>query len=136
MIAAIRMAGEIGLSKKEKANLYNLRLRRKYSCVLIKDRGLLENVKTWICYGEIDQDTLKLLISTRARKSGNKPVSEGADSIIKKLGEGKTFSDLGIKPFFRLHPPKGGFKRSTKLLYPRGILGENKDINDLIRRML
>jgi len=35
-----------------------------------------------------------------------------------------------------LQPPRGGFKKSTKSLYPRGVLGENKGINDLVRRML
>jgi len=137
MIVAIRIVGEIGLSREEKENLFNLRLRRKYSCILLKDTSRLsDRVKARICFGEIDKETLKLLISKRARKSGDKPVAESADSIIKKLEEGKTLSDMEIKPFFRLHPPKGGFKKSTKVLYPKGILGENKQINDLLRRML
>jgi hypothetical protein len=42
---------------------------------------------------------------------------------------------MGIKPFFRLHPPRKGI--NSKIQYPKGVLGNNKeDINKLIERML
>ena len=136
MLIAIRIAGRVGMSPREGEILFNLRLRKKYSCVFIKDKSLLDVIKNKIAFGEIDKETLALLISKRARKPGKKPVSESVDVIIKKLEEGKSLSDLGIKPFFSLQPPIKGFRKSTKLLYPKGVLGENKDIDDLVRRML
>ena len=135
-IVVIRISGKIGIPKEEENILYSLRLRKKYSCILLKDKKILEKVKRRVAFGEIDNDTLKLLISKRARKPGNKPVQEGADAIIKKLEEGKNLQEIGIKPFFRLAPPKGGFKKGTRLMYPKGILGENEKINELVRRML
>ena len=136
MIVAIRIAGRVGMTPREGGILFNLRLRKKYACVFIKDKSLLEVVKNKVAFGEISKETLALLISKRARKPGNKPVSESADLIVKKLEEGKSLADLGIKPFFSLQPPVKGFRKSTRLLYPKGVLGENKDINDLVRRML
>ena len=138
MIVAIRIAGRVGMTPREGGVLFNLRLRKKYACVLIKDKdkSLLDVIKNKIAFGEIDKETFALLISKRARRPGNKPVSESSDLIVKKIEEGKSLGDLGIKPFFSLQPPVKGFRKSTKLLYPRGVLGENKDINDLVRRML
>ena len=138
MIVVVRIAGRVGMTPKEGLILHNLRLRKKFVSVLIKDKdkSLLEIIKNKISFGEIDAETFAMLISKRARKAGNKPVQESVDIIVKKLGEGKSLEDLGIKPFFSLQPPVKGFRRSTKLLYPKGVLGENKDINDLVRRML
>jgi hypothetical protein len=39
---------------------------------------------------------------------------------------------------FSFHPPRGGLKKSSKQLYPKGILGEWKEnnIDKLLERML
>ena len=138
MIAIIRIKGLVNVKGDIEETLYRLRLRKKYSCVLIKDKDktLLEAIKNKIAFGEINNETLIMLLSKRGRRIGDKPISESADIMAKKIEEGKSLDELKIKPFFRLQPPRGGFKKSTKLLYPRGVLGENKDINELVRRML
>jgi len=136
IIVAVRITGRVGVDPKKSEAMYQLRLRKKFACVFVKDMNLLEIVKDRVAYGEIDKETLAMLISKRGRKTGNKPIQESADIIIKKLEEGKSLEDMGIKPFFSLQPPRGGFKKSTKVLYPKGVLGNNKDINNLIRRML
>ena len=47
----------------------------------------------------------------------------------------KSYWALDLKPFFRLHPPRGGIK--SKIHFPKGVLGNNKEkINDLVERML
>jgi hypothetical protein len=56
------------------------------------------------------------------------------DKVISKRGQKDA---KGVyRGFCRLHPPIGGFKKSTKLAYPRGILGDKKDIAKLLERML
>jgi large subunit ribosomal protein L30 len=43
----------------------------------------------------------------------------------------------GIKPWFALNPPKGGFKRKSKRSYSQaGILGENKELLSIVKRMM
>jgi len=51
---------------------------------------------------------------------------------------GKASCIPGLKPYFRLHPPKGGFKGSVKKPYNAGgELGyRGSAINDLIMRMI
>jgi len=54
--------------------------------------------------------------------------------VVSGLKGGKKLSDFGLKEFFRLHPPRKGIK--SKLQYPKGVLGKNGKINELIGRML
>lgn len=117
MIAVVRITGQVGLNKKVKETLFRLRLRRKYSCIVLKDlsesqKGMISSVRNFISYGEISEETYKKLVDARGKKES----------------EGK------LKPFFRLHPPRKGIK--SKFHYPIGVLGENKKMDELILRML
>lgn len=43
----------------------------------------------------------------------------------------------GIKPWFALSPPKGGFRKKSKRSYSQnGVLGENKELVSLVKRMI
>ena len=115
-IAIIRISGMVKVSRDIEDTLYKLRLRRKYSCVVVtlnkSLKGMLDKVKYYVAYGEIDKETYDKLVEARGKKVNGK-----------------------LKPFFRLHPPRKGIK--SKLQYPKGVLGNNKaDINKLIVRML
>ena len=86
-------------------------------------------------------------VEKRGRKTGYKPISK---SDLPK--EYKTFDDLataiaenkvaistleGIKPWFALCPPKGGFKRKTKTQYSQnGVLGDDGELVEIVKRML
>ena len=139
MIAIIRISGIPEIPMKVQETLYRLRLRKKYTCVLMHERpenlGMLELVRNFVAFGKIDKETLMELIKVRGKSTKGKI---DAAKIVSELSESKTeksLEDLGLKPFFALHPPRGGI--DSKNHYPRGVLGNNKEkINDLIRRML
>ena len=139
MIIAIRMAGQIGIEKRKDDALDRLMLRRKFNAILIPEKELpkIFNVKDLIAYGKIDEKTLTALLAARGKKD-NKPLASVNDSLVKGLLEEKTtLKKEGLKPYFGLHPPKGGFKnKSLKLGYPRGVTGKNDRINELVMRML
>lgn len=118
-VVVIRISGMVKVPREVENALYRLRLRRKYACVVIDTNdkslaGLLKQVRFHVAYGKINDETYEKLIKERGRKDA----------------EGK------LKPFFRLHPPRGGIK--SKLQYANGgVLGDNKeDINKLVQRML
>jgi large subunit ribosomal protein L30 len=88
----------------------------------------------------------------RAERDGNK---EFDDEFAKVFFKKETIADLaksvvageigvkdlwlaGVKPRFRLHPPRGGFKRSTRrAATDGGELGyRGEDINRLVKRMI
>ena len=136
MIIAIRISGQVGIKRPQKEGLDSLMLRKKYTGVLLSEKEVvkLNKVKELITFGEIEEDTLKDLLAKRGRKD-KKAISD-VDKIVDGLKKGKKLKELGVTPYLRLHPPRGGFKKSTKLPYPKGILGKNKDINKLVKRML
>ena len=115
MIAVIRIAGRVGLNREIVETLHRLKIRKKYACVVLENpskeqRGMVEAVKEFVAYGEIDDETYKELVGKRGGK---------------------------IKNFFRLHPPRKGIDSKKHFGVHKGVLGNNKEkINELIRRML
>ncbi len=115
MIAIIRIRGQVGLNREIVNTFYRLRLRKKYTCVVIEkptkeQLGMMEKVKNFVAYGEIDEETYKKLVEARGGK---------------------------IKNFFRLHPPRRGIDSKKHFGVAKGVLGNNgKEINKLIGRML
>ena len=108
--------------------------------------------KTLVAWGQINQQALEALLRKRAeRERGQKldddfakvffrkeSVSDLAKSIVAGEIRIKDLWSAGVKPEFRLHPPKGGFKRSTRrAATDSGELGyRGDDINRLVRKMI
>ncbi len=156
LYAIIRIRGQADVPPDVRKTLELLRLHKRYHAVIYPAdkpglEGMLQKAKDWITWGEIDFDTLEALLRTRGRVVGDKPltdkfveeklgISGGIKSLTRLLLAGKIeYHKLhGVKPVFRLHPPRGGFKRSVKKQYGNyGELGyRGGAINDLIRRML
>lgn len=144
MKAVIRITGMVNMKQKAEENLSRLRLRRKYACVLIDDskkeiKGMLKEARNFVAYGDISNEMLVKLIEKRGQpiEKGKKIDAKKIDAkkIAENILKQKNMDDLEIKPFFRLHPARGGIE--TKQHFPRGVLGDNKEkINDLIERML
>ena len=97
---------------------------------------------------EDDVETAKELLDKKARKSGYKKITseditalgyKSVDELATALAEGKTsLSKLKpLKPWFALDPPRHGFKRSCKKLYgQKGVLGHNKELLVIVKRMM
>lgn len=140
MIAIIRISGKVKIKKEIEETLSRLRLRRKYVCVLVSEKdkvkiGMLKKVKDYVAFGGIEKGILVRLIEKRGKRVDKKPIKQ-PEKIVGELLKGKKLEEVGLKPFFRLHPPRGGLK-SSKKQFPRGVLGNHgKEINKLIERML
>jgi large subunit ribosomal protein L30 len=139
MILVIRITGMIGLSKKTSLTLDRLRLRRKYSAVLLEEKPendkLLVSVRNNVAYGRISEDNLIKLIDIRGQKTKEYKKVD-SKKIASELGK-KKLQDFGLKPFFRLHPPRKGIESKKHFGVGKGVLGDNKnEINKLLERML
>lgn len=153
---AIRIRGAPGMKRTILDTLKMLRMFKVNHGVLIWGEksylGMLNKCKDYIAFGEIDEKTLTRLLRTRGRIEGNKPLT---DEHIKNLTDYKNIKELTkallkgdiqyrtrdiykIKPVFRLHPPKKGYRGSIKLHYGEGgCLGYVKSyINELIHKMI
>ncbi len=134
MIAIIRITGKVDVPQTIKETLLRLKLKKKYSCIVVKENkeilGMLRKIRSYVAYGKIDNKTFKELLEKRGKVK-----KEKAEEVIKNFKDkDKKLSELGIKDVFNLHPPRGGI--NTKKHFPRGVLGENKKIDELIKRML
>lgn len=120
MICVIRIRGEVGLRKEVKETLNRLKLRRKYSCIVLEkptkeQLGMIQKLKDFVAFGEISEDFYKQLKEKRGQKN----------------------NDGKLKAFFRLHPPRGGIESKKHFGVGKGVLGNHKEkINELLERML
>ena len=122
-IAVVRVRGQLGLNKGISDTLKMLNIERKNYCTIVEGNpgtmGMIRKVKDFVTYGEIDDETEKLLAEKRGEKSSKDPEK--------------------LKPFYRLSPPRGGFERKgiKQPFTLGGVLGNRKEkINDLIKRMV
>ena len=153
----VRIRGTVNVTGKISDTLDMLHLERpNAACVIPKTEsymGMVNRVKDYVAYGDIDFETMAALLKARGRWMGDKPMDDASikaatnnkyatvDAFAKAVANGQaTIKELGenAKPVFRLHPPTGGHKGSTKRHFTvKGELGyRGKEINDLIRRMM
>lgn len=140
MILIIRISGMVNMTEKMQETLYRIKLRRKYAAVLLQPTtnniGLLKRIRNHVAYGNINRETLIELIKKRAQpKDKSKKINQ--EKVLEQLEKGNLGS-LDIKPFFRLHPPRGGIDAKNHFnTSKKAVLGDNKEkINELVRRML
>ncbi|MCW3975009.1 MAG: 50S ribosomal protein L30 [Candidatus Bathyarchaeota archaeon] len=153
---AIRIRGTVGRNPRIEHTLQLLRLPKRYNATLLEKSsevmGMLRKVKDFITWGEINSGTLDAMIKKRGRMEGNKKISndflkeklgfkstqELSDSLLNKKITLKKLWESGLKSVFRLHPPKGGFKKSVKRPFKSmGELGyRGEAINKLLEKMV
>jgi len=140
MITVIRIHGRVKIKKKVEETLYRLRLRRKYSCVVLSSTkeqlGMIKKLKDFVAFGEINDKTFKELIEKRGQFI-DKSKKIDAKKVVEEIKKGRKYKELNLKPFFRLHPPRKGIESKKHFGVGKGVLGDNgKEINKLIERML
>jgi len=150
MFAVVRIRGKA--RKEIEDTLRMLRLEKVNNCVILPEKpdfkGMLQKVKDFVTWGEIEKEVLVELLKKRLRAKGDKRVDE---KMLKELTNFESFESFasalleekvkvkdfeGLNPVFRLTPPSKGFK-SVKEHWPKGDLGyRGKEINELIKRMI
>jgi len=148
----VRIKGQINVPYWAKTTLRLLKLEKKFRATIIPAKentlGMLNKVKHYISWQEVEPAIAKELLDKKGRKDGYKKISQddikkigfsSIDELANSLSEGKTsLTKLRpLKPWFALSPPKHGFKKNTKrMYYEKGILGQNKELVNLVRSMM
>ena len=151
--AAVRVRGTVNISPNIKKTLNLLNLTRANHCAILDENkineGMLQVVKDYVTWGEIEKDTLSKLISKRGKLKGDKDITEDylksstsfdkidklSQAILDKKFKYKEIPN--VKPIFRLKPPKKGYECVKRSFVNKGALGyRKKDINKLIDRMI
>lgn len=147
----VRIKGTVNIPAWARMTLDGLNLGRRFRATIVPESdeylGMLRKVKEEVAWTKADAGIVKELLEKRGRKTGYKPISKSdlpkeyksMDDLATAIAENKVaISKLeGIKPWFALSPPKGGFKRKTKTQYAQnGILGEDGELVEIVKRML
>ena len=148
----VRIKGQADVPYWANTTLNLLKLEKKYRAVILPVKentaGMLKKIQHYVSWQEIDIKTIKELLDKKGRRTGYKKITtediskagfKTIDDLASSLSEGKISMTKikPLKPWFALSPPRQGFKRSTKHLYgQKGILGHNKDLLTLIKRMM
>jgi len=119
VIAVIRIVGRVNVDRDNEETFNRLRLGKKLTCTFVDEKdeiqmGMVKALSSFISFGAVDKKFMDEIIAKRGQKD------------VKGVYRG----------FCRLHPPRGGFKKSTKVNAPKGILGNNEVIAKLLERML
>lgn len=148
----LRIKGQADVPYWATTTMKLLKLEKKYRATILPAKentlGMLKKIQHYVSWQEIDISITKELLDKKGRKAGYKKITsedlsdigfKTMDELASSLTEGKsTLSKLKpLKPWFAMAPPKHGFKRSTKKLYnQKGVLGHNKELITIVRRMM
>ena len=152
MMLVIRIRGLLAIAADISETMKLMRLNRLNHAMLMTETpsnlGMLRKAKDYITWGEIDAETLELLITRRARLPGDSKVTDKLLSTTTKyktikdlsaalLAGDATLEDAGIKPVFRLHPAKKGHEGIKRTFKEGGALGyRGAEINEIAQRMI
>ncbi|MCL2510052.1 MAG: 50S ribosomal protein L30 [Methanomassiliicoccaceae archaeon] len=151
--AVVRVRGQADVNKDIRYTMGLLGLTRVNHCVVLPENpsidGMLQIVKDYCTWGEIDAETLSAMIKTRGKIIGDKEID---DEYLKEKSEFGSVDELAkamiendyrmreledAKHVFRLHPPIKGYEGNKRSFRNGGALGyRGEAINDLINRML
>lgn len=152
-LALIRLRGKVGIRKEYEYVFKLMHLTRKNHVTLLEETksnlGMIRKIKDYSTWGEVSSETLFLLLEKKGKLRGNKKLTNdyvknelGFPSIA-ELAQAIYASEINlwklpnVKPIFRLHPPRKGFRKSIRRPYPNGELGyRGEDINKLLSRMM
>ena len=153
-LAAIRLRGQMRLNSDIADTMRSLRLTRANHCVILpvneQTTGQLRHAKDYITFGTVEAKAIADLLRARGRLEGDAPLTDAVvakstpfktiDELAQALADGKVkyWEIPGIKPIFRLSPPRGGHKGGLKRSFQvHGGLGNRGDkMADLIARMI
>lgn len=147
----VRIKGTINVPHWARHTMNSLNLYKKFWATILPETpeslGMLKKIKDFVAWTSVDAKIVKELLEKKGKTSGSRSVTSfykpGDYNSIDELalalaGDKIRISKLkDIKPWFALHPPRGGFKKKTKTQYgQKGVLGEDKQLVDIIKRMM
>lgn len=148
----VRIKGQVDVPHWAETTLRLFKLEKKYRATIVRGRentlGMLDKVKHYVSWKEATEEITKELLDKRGRRTGYRKIAqedvvqagfESIDQMAESLAEGRSSLTRlkPLKPWFALAPPRRGFRHSTKRMYgQKGILGHNRDLDELIRSMM
>ena len=151
-LLVVNLRGMVNTRRPVRETLEQLRVVKRFNATIVPDnevyRGMLNAAKEHVAWCALDATTAESLLSKRAEVStgtkateanlkGKKYTSFSELASALASGEASLEEGLGFRLFFRLSPPRGGFKRSIRRQFGEGgILGPNRELPKLVEQMV
>jgi large subunit ribosomal protein L30 len=151
-LLVVNLHGQINVPGPARQTLIELGIGKRFAATVVGDdpstMGAVRLCKDYVAWSPIDAELLTSLLKARGKISNAKPldaetlkvlgVKDHSELAAKMLKGSERLSSLkGVKPFFGLSPPRGGFKRSSRRQFKEGgILGDNPKLAEIVKRML
>jgi len=153
MEAIVQLRGEVNQSHAVRDTLSMLNLHRVNHLTFVPEtdtyRGMITKVNDWVAHGTPSEETVALLIATRAEPAeGDADIDDDwvaehtdyddVDALAAAVvDEETTLSEQGLSPTLRLHPPRGGHDGIKHPVKEGGALGKQstEEIDDLLEKM-
>ncbi|WP_336327135.1 50S ribosomal protein L30 [Halovenus sp. HT40] len=153
MKALVQLRGEVNINQDTRDTLDMLNLGRVNHATLVPEEpaydGMVAKVNDYVAHGEPSQETVELLIESRAEPAAGEgdiddewiaenteydSISALAEALI---AEETTLQDAGLSPTLRLHPPRGGHEGVKRPVKTGGQIGphETDDLDALLEAM-
>jgi large subunit ribosomal protein L30 len=152
LLLVVNLHGQINSSAPVRKALNELWVAKKFSASVVTDDaptvGMLRLCKDYVAWCPVDEGLLTDLLKKRGMVSSSKSLDAGnlkalgykkhEDLAAKMVKEQVRLSAVnGVLPYFRLAPPKGGFKMSLRRqATEHGLLGNNPKLDAIVRRMM
>ena len=152
LLLVVNLHGAINSSAPVRKALNELWVAKKFSASVVTDDpptvGMLKLCKDYVSWSPIEEGLLADLLTKKGMVSTAKHLDSTALKALgfkdhrglasRMVAEQSRLSAVGgLLPYFRLAPPRGGFKRSLRRQFTeKGMLGRNPDLEEVVRRML
>ncbi|MDG6997332.1 MAG: uL30 family ribosomal protein [Nitrososphaerota archaeon] len=151
-LLVVNLRGLVNTRAPVRTTLEQLHISKRFNSTIVPNddvhQGMLKSAKEHVAWMKADVPIVERILRERSEISDGRKFSE---SELKKSGY-SSFSDLaqkivsgtarldgsqGMRQFFRLNSPKGGFKRSIRRPFrDGGILGENPELSKIVEKMM
>jgi len=152
LLLVVNLHGQINSSAPVRKALNELWVSKKFSASVVTDDtptvGMLRLCKDYVAWCPVDEGLLSDLLKKRGMVSAARPLDAETlkglgyrrheDLAAKMVKDQTRLSAVnGVLPYFRLAPPKGGFKLSLRRqATEHGLLGNNPKLDAIVRRMI
>lgn len=142
MLAVMLIRGTISTRPQVRETLKRLNLTRKNAVVFIEDtpqtRGMLHVVNDYVTFGEASEAVIAKVVEARGEQPKMRAPRVPGDKPKPATGRQGTIAGKSVRLPIRLSPPRGGFERGgiKKSVGNGGALGERKNMDDLLTRMI
>jgi large subunit ribosomal protein L30 len=152
LLLVVNLHGPINSAVPVRKALNELWVAKRFSASVVTDDpttvGMLRLCKDFVAWCPLEEGLLADLLQRRGMVSSTRPLDlaslkdmgykDHGDLAAKMLKDQVRLSALsGVLPYFRLAPPKGGFKLSLRRQSTeRGLLGSNPRLEGIVRRMI